>query len=402
VDFDVFISYASADKPIADAACATLEASGIRCWIAPRDIVPGTDYGAAIVAAIERAKLLVLIFSGNANTSEQIKREVERAVSNGIPIIPVRIENVTLSKTLEYFLSTPHWLDAFPPPHERYFGPLVRSIQLLLNTPAEADKSAVRRSTAPTAAGVDERALEYDFWIAIKQSADAKDFETFLKKFPHGIYESVARKRLEALRGRRTSEAVSRIEVIASFADMPSYRSIAIIALVLGLVGAIFSLFEMYWLWIPNYVYFVSANRAIYVIAMLVPFIWLMRKQSLLKQVSAFVALYAIETIFGAVNPSTLVPALAWYGLGMLLEWLAVAVLFLSLEDRTMMAIAAAVGVAQGFLGFALLAMTTNQLASFVVGPIDFCTTALCFAYGIRRQGKSPAQANAVARSDAA
>ena len=113
--FDVFISYSHHDKPAADAACATLEAAGIRCWIAPRDIIPGTVYGGAIIDAIETAKILVLIFSGSANASPQIKREVERAVSKGIPVIPVRIENVVPSKTLEYFLSTPHWLDAFTP-----------------------------------------------------------------------------------------------------------------------------------------------------------------------------------------------------------------------------------------------------------------------------------------------
>jgi TIR domain len=32
---DVFISHSHADKPAADAACAALEARGIRCWIAP-------------------------------------------------------------------------------------------------------------------------------------------------------------------------------------------------------------------------------------------------------------------------------------------------------------------------------------------------------------------------------
>ena len=37
---DVFISHSSKDKPIADAICANLEGTGIRCWIAPRDIAP--------------------------------------------------------------------------------------------------------------------------------------------------------------------------------------------------------------------------------------------------------------------------------------------------------------------------------------------------------------------------
>ena len=50
------------DKAAADAACATLEQAGIRCWISPRDIVPGMDWSESIINAIERAKLMVLIF----------------------------------------------------------------------------------------------------------------------------------------------------------------------------------------------------------------------------------------------------------------------------------------------------------------------------------------------------
>ena len=40
----VFISYAYKDKPVADAVCAVLESEAIRCWIAPRDVLPGADY----------------------------------------------------------------------------------------------------------------------------------------------------------------------------------------------------------------------------------------------------------------------------------------------------------------------------------------------------------------------
>jgi TIR domain/WD domain, G-beta repeat len=132
VAFDVFISYARADKPIADAACAALEAANIRCWIAPRDIDPGRDYGEALVDAIEGGRVFVLIFSSNANASSQIKREIERAVSKGLPIIPVRIEDVAPNRNLEFFISSPHWLDAFPPPREQYFGKLIDSVRGLL------------------------------------------------------------------------------------------------------------------------------------------------------------------------------------------------------------------------------------------------------------------------------
>ncbi len=43
---DIFVSYAHQDRTVANAVLATLEAHGIRCWIAPRDILPGSDWGA--------------------------------------------------------------------------------------------------------------------------------------------------------------------------------------------------------------------------------------------------------------------------------------------------------------------------------------------------------------------
>ena len=130
---DVFISYSTKDKPIADAVCATLERRGIRCWIAPRDILPGMDWGEAIIDAIEQCRVMVLVFSRNANASSQIKREVERAVNKNVTVIPVRIEDVPMSKSLEYFVSTPHWLDALNPPLERHLVQLADTLRVLLD-----------------------------------------------------------------------------------------------------------------------------------------------------------------------------------------------------------------------------------------------------------------------------
>lgn len=130
---DVFISYAKEDKKIADAVCAKLENSGIRCWIAPRDNLPGPDYAEGILHAIENCKILILVFSSNANTSYHIKREVERAVSKGKIIIPFRVENVLPSASLEYFISASHWLDAMTPPLEKHINSLATTVKRLLN-----------------------------------------------------------------------------------------------------------------------------------------------------------------------------------------------------------------------------------------------------------------------------
>jgi hypothetical protein len=74
----------------------------------------------------------VLVFSSNANSSQQIRREVERAVNQGLAVIPLRIEKVPPTKSLEYFISTPHWLDAFSPPLERHLNYLADIIRHIL------------------------------------------------------------------------------------------------------------------------------------------------------------------------------------------------------------------------------------------------------------------------------
>src|SRR5579863_2429677 len=130
--YDVFISYASKDKTMADAVCARLESAGIRCWIAPRDIVPGTSYGEAIIKAIQKAKVMVLVFSSNANSSAHIPKEVERAVSHRVVIIPFRIEDVAPGNTLDYFIGSVHWLDAMTPPLEKHLDELAATIHKLL------------------------------------------------------------------------------------------------------------------------------------------------------------------------------------------------------------------------------------------------------------------------------
>jgi hypothetical protein len=129
---DVFVSYSAKDKPTADAVVATLEANGIRCWIAPRDVMAGMHYGEAIIDALTASKVMILVFSKNANESSQIRLEVERAVSKGITIIPVRIEDVAPGKSLEYFIGPVHWLDALTPPLERHLEQLASTIHVLL------------------------------------------------------------------------------------------------------------------------------------------------------------------------------------------------------------------------------------------------------------------------------
>jgi hypothetical protein len=146
---DVYISYSHVDKAAADAACATLERAGIRCWIAPRDITPGDEWSAAIIKAIDQCRAMVLIFSQNANTSRQIRREVERAITVGIPLVPVRIEDVVPTESLAYFMGTVHWLDAMTPPFENHLVKLADSLKALLQARPSSPLAGTAPFTAP-------------------------------------------------------------------------------------------------------------------------------------------------------------------------------------------------------------------------------------------------------------
>lgn len=127
--YDVFLSHSSKDKTWADMACAVLEREGCRCWVAPRDIIPGEEWAESIIRGIGASRIMVLIFSGHANASQQVRREVDGAISRGMPILPVRIEDVSPRGSMAFALNGRHWLDAYNPPLGRRLEELARSVQ---------------------------------------------------------------------------------------------------------------------------------------------------------------------------------------------------------------------------------------------------------------------------------
>ncbi len=143
--YDAFFSYSTKDVDVAMALVAALEDKGIRCWVAPRDIMPGKEWGESIIEGIERSGAFVLIFSTHANVSKQVFREVERTIAKGIPVIPFRIEDVPPSKELEYFISAEHWLEAYAPPVLRHAIHLEDAILRLTGGLSRAPDGGERR-----------------------------------------------------------------------------------------------------------------------------------------------------------------------------------------------------------------------------------------------------------------
>jgi hypothetical protein len=160
---EVFVSYSQPDRDTALAIVSYLEAHAIPCWVAPRNVPPASDWAEQIVEAIARASVMVLVLSASANSSPQVRREVERAVHRQVKVLPFRVEDVLPSRSLEYFLSSQHWLDAFPPPMEPHYARLASYLQPLLSTgaghvepppPSPAPRRATPRAGLPDASGL--------------------------------------------------------------------------------------------------------------------------------------------------------------------------------------------------------------------------------------------------------
>jgi hypothetical protein len=138
---EVFISYAREDWQTADAVVRALEREGIRCWYAPRNITSGDDYAAAIVAAIGSSRVVVVLLSAYSNKSEYVQREIQFACSEdtGVPVLPVRVENVKLRDSLRLYLGSTHWLDATAPPFDSHLPRLVEQLRARLGIPATVE-----------------------------------------------------------------------------------------------------------------------------------------------------------------------------------------------------------------------------------------------------------------------
>ena len=121
MNYDVFISYCSEDRKIADALVHHLEAKEIRCWIDHRDLLPGFSWRDGIIEALEENPgiAMVLLFSSASNKSRQVIKEISMADEENILVIPVRIENILPEGAIKLELQGRHWLDAFEGKEDR-------------------------------------------------------------------------------------------------------------------------------------------------------------------------------------------------------------------------------------------------------------------------------------------
>ena len=99
-----FISYSSKNQASADAMRNLLQKKYIEIWMAPYDIPAGSEYAEVLYDALSNCSCLVLLLTDNAQNSPWVKKEVNIAISEGKTIIPVKLEDVELNRSMKLYL----------------------------------------------------------------------------------------------------------------------------------------------------------------------------------------------------------------------------------------------------------------------------------------------------------
>jgi hypothetical protein len=104
--------------------------------------------------------VFVLVFSSATNHSQQVERELDRAVSSRLPIIPFRVEDVLPRESIEYYLAGQHWLDALTSPLDDHLARLSGAITTLMQ------RSAPPVAVAPQPAATEPAVPEVGLYAA--------------------------------------------------------------------------------------------------------------------------------------------------------------------------------------------------------------------------------------------
>lgn len=110
---DVFISYSSKQTREAYLVRDVLTANGISSWMAPDCIPAASDYTTEIPRAIEGCKIMVLILSSQAQTSDWVPKEVQTAIVKGKMIIPFAIQNCKMEEAFDFLISRYQRINAY-------------------------------------------------------------------------------------------------------------------------------------------------------------------------------------------------------------------------------------------------------------------------------------------------
>lgn len=109
---EIFISYSSYNFKEAERLGKELSLLGVSYWLAPNQLVYGTEYSGQITEAIRGARILIVLISKESLQSHQVLNEIALATEYKKEIIAYRLDNEPLNDRFKYYLVARHWIDA--------------------------------------------------------------------------------------------------------------------------------------------------------------------------------------------------------------------------------------------------------------------------------------------------
>jgi adenylate cyclase len=122
---DIFISYSRTDKARVAPLVAALEAEGWSVWWDP-EITPGQEFDSQIVAELETAHAVLVVWTPASVSSRWVRGEAREAADRGI-LVPVRFDDVKLPIDVRAIHTTDldHWQEN---PQSAAFQELLRAL----------------------------------------------------------------------------------------------------------------------------------------------------------------------------------------------------------------------------------------------------------------------------------
>lgn len=167
-DVQVFLSHASADKPLAEVVRAQLQECGFTVW-SDEPSRPGDSVAELIVSGINSSDAFVVILGESTTARQWTSLEIGGAVASGRPIVPVLAHR---DASVPFLLRDVQYLDLSDPAARR--EQLPRLCDALREEPARLGAASGRRLIEDASEALQSETFVYEEALAASEHRDRR------------------------------------------------------------------------------------------------------------------------------------------------------------------------------------------------------------------------------------
>lgn len=172
---DVFVSYSRQDNEKVLALTGMLRAAGVSLWMDVRNIDGAAMWGEEIVNAVAKSKVLLLLVSKTAVSSQNVMKEVLLASERKGHILPIDLEPTEIPGSLKYALAGIQHIEYFRGDPKEQLKAILRSLERLgvgvgpgpAASPSPPPASAAPAPPPTTAVDTDAESLKRSNALAV-------------------------------------------------------------------------------------------------------------------------------------------------------------------------------------------------------------------------------------------